>query len=102
MAQCLTWNVSRIKKNKRTWKQPSVAPPCVESHLKDVEFRGYCDYKQEHGFLAYILDRGLVLKKMKIFHGLKKSSSLDIRKQQILKTLSTLPRSSNTCQLLFD
>ncbi|MED6192471.1 hypothetical protein PIB30_010406 [Stylosanthes scabra] len=101
-AQRLTWNVSRLKKNKRAWKEPRIAPSCVESHLKDVEFRGYCDSKQEHGFLGYILHRGHVLKKMKImFHGLKKSPSVDIRKQQV-QTLSTLPRSSNTCQLLFD
>ncbi|MED6192470.1 hypothetical protein PIB30_010405 [Stylosanthes scabra] len=102
MAQCLTLNVSTIKKSKRTWTEPTLAPSCFGLYLKEVEFRGYCDSKEERAFLAYTLEKGLILKKMKIFHGLKKSSSVDIRKQQILKTLSTLPRSSNTCQLMFD
>ncbi|MED6204483.1 hypothetical protein PIB30_117415 [Stylosanthes scabra] len=78
MAQTLSLNVSTIKKRKRTRALPSVAPSCVESHLKDVEFRGYCDTKEERAFVAYILERGLVLKKMKILHGLKNSSEEDI------------------------
>ncbi|QHN75666.1 hypothetical protein HN51_053338 [Arachis hypogaea] len=89
------------RKRKRTcWTQPTVAPSCVESHLKTLEFRGYCDFEEERTFLAYFLERGLVLKKMKIFHGFR-NLSVD-KKHQILKTLCTLPRSSNICQLMFD
>ncbi|XLR42957.1 hypothetical protein S83_027617 [Arachis hypogaea] len=78
------------------WKLPTKDPDCVISHLKIFEFKGYQDSADEHGFVAYLLERGPILETMKI-HA---DPSLGPKyKKCIHKQLSRVPRSSKTCQL---
>ncbi|XP_052109932.1 F-box/FBD/LRR-repeat protein At4g26340 isoform X3 [Arachis duranensis] len=78
------------------WTLPMKDPDCVISHLKIFEFKGYQDSADEHAFVAYLLERGPILKTMKI-HAHR---SLGLKyKHRIRQELSTIPRSSKTCKL---
>ena len=80
-----------------SWTQPTGVPKCVISHLEILTFGRYQDYADEHEFVAYILERGLVLKTMEI-----RSHDMDLKKKHdVLKRLSLMPRGSNICQLEF-
>ncbi|XP_057733737.1 F-box/FBD/LRR-repeat protein At4g26340-like [Arachis stenosperma] len=101
MLQVLTLHnrekVSRLElEEPNCWTLPMKDPDCVISHLKIFEFKGYQDSADEHAFVAYLLEKGPILKTMKI-HA---DPSLGQRyKQRIHQELSTVPRSSKTCQL---
>ena len=82
-----------------SWTQPTSVPKCVTSHLEIFTFIRYHDYADEHEFVAYILERGLVLKRMEI---LSQVFGDQKEKHEILKGLSLIPRGSNMCQLEFD
>ncbi|MED6185827.1 hypothetical protein PIB30_060794 [Stylosanthes scabra] len=77
------------------WTQPNSIPNCVISHLYTFEYRGCHNTAEEHDFTAYILQRGLVLKTMRIhakaFYG--------FIKPEIYKELSEIPRGSSMCKL---
>ncbi|MED6185835.1 hypothetical protein PIB30_060801 [Stylosanthes scabra] len=78
------------------WILPTKDPDCVMSHLKTFEYKGYLDSADEHAFIAYLLERGPILKTMKIhvYRGLGLKN-----KQRIRQEFSTLPRSSKACKL---
>ncbi|MED6144433.1 hypothetical protein PIB30_015646 [Stylosanthes scabra] len=101
MLQVLTLHnrekVSDVKpKEPSCWILPPKDPDCVISHLKTFEYKGYLESADEHAFIAYILERGPILKTMKIqvYRGLGLKN-----KQRIRQELSTLPRSSKACKL---
>ncbi|QHO33244.1 F-box/LRR-repeat protein [Arachis hypogaea] len=52
--------------NQKSMLQPTSVPNCVTSHLNTFEFGGYEDSLEEHAFVAYILQNGLVLVRMMI------------------------------------
>ncbi|XP_020988037.1 putative FBD-associated F-box protein At5g56440 isoform X1 [Arachis duranensis] len=79
-------------------RPPSMVPNCLTSHLRSFEFRGYQDSTDEREFIAYILQRGLVLKTVTIH--LKSDFDLET-KYIIVKGLSAIPRGSPICQLNF-
>ncbi|MED6144435.1 hypothetical protein PIB30_015648 [Stylosanthes scabra] len=85
--------------NQKTMLQPTSVPNCVTSHLKIFEFRGYHNSPEEHEFIAYILQNGLVLMRMMIHT----HTSYGVKvKDHIFKELSILPRSSNVCEIIVD
>ncbi|RYR40697.1 hypothetical protein Ahy_A09g046436 [Arachis hypogaea] len=73
------------------WTQPL---SCIVSHLNTVEYRGYLNTPEEHEFTTYILQRGLVLKTMRIHakHNLRLECG-------IYKALSEIQRVSSMCRL---
>ncbi|XP_020967265.1 F-box protein At4g09920-like isoform X3 [Arachis ipaensis] len=77
---------------------PTMVPNCVTSYLKSFEFGEYQDTADEHEFIAYLLQRGLVLKNLTIHL----ESNLDQEtKYNIVKGLSAIPKGSTICQLNF-
>ncbi|XP_025677897.1 F-box/LRR-repeat protein At3g59200-like [Arachis hypogaea] len=77
---------------------PTMVSNCVTSHLKSFEFREYENSADEREFIEYLLQRGLVLKRVTIHL----NSYLDQEtKYDIVKELSAIPRGSTTCQLNF-
>ncbi|XLQ98832.1 putative FBD-associated F-box protein At5g38570 isoform X1 [Arachis ipaensis] len=78
------------------WTLPMKDPDCVISHLKIFEFNGYQDSADEYAFVAYLLERGPILKTLKIYA----HRNLGLKyKHCIRQALSTIPRSSKTCKL---
>ncbi|MED6188465.1 hypothetical protein PIB30_086198 [Stylosanthes scabra] len=77
---------------------PTMVPNCLLSHLKSLEFREYRDSPDEHEFIAYLLQRGLVLKTVTIH--LKHDFNIET-KYDIARGLSAIPRVSPICQLNF-
>ncbi|XP_020986058.1 putative FBD-associated F-box protein At5g56700 [Arachis duranensis] len=75
------------------WTQPLSVPNCIVSHLNTVEYRGYQDTPEEHEFTAYILQRGLVLKTMRIH---AKYDDLGLKRHM---ALSEIQRGSSMCRL---
>ncbi|KAI4353785.1 hypothetical protein L6164_002712 [Bauhinia variegata] len=81
-----------------TWLNPLPIAKCVLSHLKSLSFGGYQGLECELGFVGYILKNAQVLGNMTIYC----ASPLEaMPKHQIMKILSTVPRKSATCQVLF-
>nr|XP_025677901.1 putative FBD-associated F-box protein At5g56440 [Arachis hypogaea] len=77
---------------------PTTVPNCVTSCLKSFEFREYQDSANEHEFIAYLLQRGLVLNTVTIH---LKSNLDQETKCNIVRGLSAIPRGSTICQLTF-
>ncbi|XLT71558.1 hypothetical protein HN873_027984 [Arachis hypogaea] len=77
---------------------PTMVSNCVTSHLKSFEFREYENSADEREFIEYLLQRGLVLKRVTIhlYYYLDQETKYDI-----VKELSAIPRGSTTCQLNF-
>ncbi|XP_020972779.1 putative F-box/FBD/LRR-repeat protein At5g56810 [Arachis ipaensis] len=77
---------------------PTMVPNCVTSHLKNFEFIEYQDAADEHEFIAYLLQGGLVLETVNI----QFKSKLDLEtKYNIVQGLSAIPRGSTICRLKF-
>ncbi|QHN75935.1 hypothetical protein HN51_053571 [Arachis hypogaea] len=92
--------LSYLNPHKRNgWRQPSSVPNCIVSHLNTVEYRGYQNTPEEHEFTAYILQRGLVLKTMRIH---AKYYCPHYLKWEISQALSEIQRGSNMCRLEID
>ncbi|RYR40693.1 hypothetical protein Ahy_A09g046434 [Arachis hypogaea] len=85
--------------NQKSMLQPTSVPNCVTSHLNTFEFGGYEDSLEEHAFVAYILQNGLVLVRMMIHTYTSYGEKI---KDHIFKELSIVPRGSNKCQLTVD
>ncbi|MED6137219.1 hypothetical protein PIB30_062995 [Stylosanthes scabra] len=77
---------------------PTMVPNCVISHLKSFEYRQYQDSSDEREFIAYVLQRGLILEKVTIH---VKYNLDQATKEDIVMKLSALPRGSTICQLNF-
>ncbi|MED6144450.1 hypothetical protein PIB30_015659 [Stylosanthes scabra] len=77
---------------------PTMVPNCVTSHLKSFEYRQYQDSADEPDFIAYVLQRGLVLKTVTIH---VESDFDQSTKDDITRELSAIPEGSTICQLNF-
>ncbi|MED6144456.1 hypothetical protein PIB30_015665 [Stylosanthes scabra] len=99
--QRLLINISPIEMVEFEYMGPTPAtmvPNCVTSHLESFEYTGYQDSADEREFIAYVLERGLLLKTATI----RLKSNLDqATKDEILRKLSAIPRCSTTCQFNF-
>ncbi|XP_020967230.1 FBD-associated F-box protein At5g60610-like isoform X2 [Arachis ipaensis] len=85
----------RNSHKRNDWTQPLSVPNCIVSHLNTVEYRGYQDTPEEHEFTAYILQKGLVLKTMRIH---AKYDNLDLKRRRYM-ALSEIQRGSSMCRL---
>ncbi|MED6185825.1 hypothetical protein PIB30_060792 [Stylosanthes scabra] len=79
------------------WTQPNSIPKCVISHLNTFEYGGCYNTAEEHDFIAYILQKGLVLKTMRI-HA-KAKAFYGFVKPELYEALSNIPRGSSMCRL---
>ncbi|XVF78330.1 hypothetical protein PTKIN_Ptkin14bG0123600 [Pterospermum kingtungense] len=82
----------------RRWELPKLVPICLETSLKRARFN-FEGLEGELEMVEYILKNAKVLRTMEIYTGNDLSSD---SKLCLLKKLSMLPRSSETCQLSFD
>ncbi|MED6144454.1 hypothetical protein PIB30_015663 [Stylosanthes scabra] len=73
---------------------PTMVPNCVTSHLKSFEYRQYQDSADERGFIAYVLQGGLVLKTVTIH---VESDFDQSTKDDIIRKLSAIPKGSTIC-----
>ncbi|XP_020967238.1 FBD-associated F-box protein At5g56370-like isoform X1 [Arachis ipaensis] len=90
---------SYLNSHKRNdWTQPLSVPNCIVSDLSTVEYRGYRNTPEEHEFTAYILQKGLVLKTMRIH---AKYCDLPL-KGEVFKALSKIQRGSSMCRVEVD
>ncbi|MED6118892.1 hypothetical protein PIB30_006683 [Stylosanthes scabra] len=80
---------------------PTMVPNCVTSHLKSFEYTGYQDSADEYEFIAYVLQRGLVLKTVTIDFDHFKYLFHQATKDNVIMKLSAIPRGSTICQLNF-
>ncbi|WZZ08857.1 hypothetical protein YC2023_094778 [Brassica napus] len=81
------------------WKGPSSVPECLMSHLHTFKWKNYNTKDEEKKIVAYILNNARQLKIVGI------SGSRYYSKEERLKKLNelvSLPRASNSCQLLVD
>ncbi|XP_045797921.1 FBD-associated F-box protein At3g52670-like [Trifolium pratense] len=97
MLQVLITQNDKKESTSPEWTTQSTVPNCILSHLTYIQFKGYEGCPDELLFAEYILQNGLVLKKMSIA-----DISVDILKYYILRRLSNVPRASRLCQLTFD
>ncbi|MED6118895.1 hypothetical protein PIB30_006686 [Stylosanthes scabra] len=74
---------------------PTMVPNCVSLHLKNFKYTEYRYPADEHEFIAYVLQKGLVLETVTICLSNKKTKDDHLRK------LSAIPRVSATCQINF-
>lgn len=81
---------------RKDWKNPNSIPKCVSSHLKRCEIRHYEGRNGDLQFARYILQNARFLQVMKL-----NVSSPSYGKSQIIEDLSSCPRSSEGCKLLF-
>ncbi|XLR42953.1 FBD-associated F-box protein At2g26860-like [Arachis duranensis] len=81
------------------WRQPRSVPKCIVSHLNTVEYRGYQNTPEEHEFTTYILQRGLVLKSMRIHAKYYFPRHL---KWEISQALSEIQMGSSMCRVEID
>ncbi|XLT36232.1 hypothetical protein HN873_067524 [Arachis hypogaea] len=89
------WCGSYLNSDKRNgWTHRLCIPNCIILHLNTIEHRGYLNTPEEHEFTAYLLQRGLMLKTMRI-HA---KYSLESR-SEIYETLFEIQRGSSMCRL---
>jgi len=80
------------------WTPTPCVPNCLVSHLTFIQFKGFRGFSDEVSFVEYVLQKGLALKTVIIA-----DISMDLnKKDDILKTLSDVPRAFGMCQLKFD
>ncbi|XP_023644856.1 probable FBD-associated F-box protein At1g32375 isoform X2 [Capsella rubella] len=80
------------------WSEPSSIPECVISSLETLEWVKYEGTEEEKDVSTFILRNAKCLKKATI----SSNSNDPNKKLQMLKELSSSPRRSPTCQLIFD
>ncbi|KAL0785092.1 hypothetical protein Bca101_001337 [Brassica carinata] len=78
------------------WKEPTVVPECLSTHLEIMEWRQYEGTEQERNVAAYILANTTCLKTATF------STRCRNKHHRMLRKLKKLNRVSETCQLLFD
>ncbi|XP_068339739.1 F-box/LRR-repeat protein At4g14103-like [Pyrus communis] len=83
-------------KNKlHEWCPPSIVPICLLSSLKSISVRGYKWRPDEMEVAKYMLEHGVVLKKVIVY-----TRSIPMEKQMELEQeFSKFPRASKTCQI---
>ncbi|KAF3545331.1 hypothetical protein DY000_02001216 [Brassica cretica] len=80
------------------WKEPTVVPECLSTHLEIMEWRQYEGTEQERNVAAYVLANATCLKTARFSTWPDRNNHHSI----ILRELKSLNRGSETCQLLFD
>ncbi|KAF3514212.1 hypothetical protein F2Q69_00001141 [Brassica cretica] len=78
------------------WKEPTVVPECLSTHLEIMEWRQYEGTKHERNVAAYVLANATCLKTATF------STRCRNKHHRMLRKLKKLNRVSETCQLLFD
>ncbi|CDY11914.1 BnaC03g13400D [Brassica napus] len=78
------------------WKEPTVVPECLSTHLEIMEWRQYEGTEQERNVAAYILANTTCLNTATF------STRCRNKHHRMLRKLKKLNRVSETCQLLFD
>lgn len=81
--------------------KPSTVPNCLVSHLSYMHIKGYQGDSSEMEFASYVLQNGLVLKKM-IISGVLLDQKKKWEKYRCLSKFSNMPRGSAVCQVTFD
>lgn len=90
------FNLTRCYVNK--WEDPEVVPECLLSHFTTCELRNYTHINCELPFAKYIMQNSRVLSTMAI----QTANYVDKNtKLQMLTELSSCPRISAACKLLF-
>ncbi|CAL5204683.1 unnamed protein product [Lathyrus oleraceus] len=90
------FNLTRCYVNK--WEDPEVVPECLLSHFTTCELRNYTHINCELPFAKYIMQNSRVLSTMAI----QTANYVDKNtKLQMLIELSSCPRISAACKLLF-
>ncbi|XP_058724554.1 F-box/FBD/LRR-repeat protein At4g00160-like [Vicia villosa] len=82
----------------KEWKDPEIVPECLLSHLTTCSFRNYTHIDCELRFAKYIMQNSRLLNTMTIQSDKLFDTNI---KLQILIDLSSCPRISPTCKLLF-
>ncbi|MED6136632.1 hypothetical protein PIB30_057731 [Stylosanthes scabra] len=85
--------VRKQKGESQGWTEPVDVPNCLVSHLEYVVFDMCLGSEEEKEFIAYILQKGLILKGVSIY--------ADPMGFNVEEELSLIPRASNTCYLRF-
>ncbi|CAA7032718.1 unnamed protein product [Microthlaspi erraticum] len=90
-------NLIPAAKPRPCWKEPSSVPGCFSSSLKTLTWANYEGREEEKQVAAFILRSASFLKKATI-----SSKATDPKeKLEMIKELSSSPRRSPTCQLIF-
>lgn len=89
----------RERKEGEKWRMPESVAKCVSSELRICQVRGFEGQECELEFARYILKNASVLQTLRVCS--VRASNYDA-KLRMLKKLSSYPRTSATCQLLFE
>lgn len=81
--------------------KPNTVPNCLVSHLSNMHIKGYQGDSSEMEFASYVLQNGLVLKKM-IISGVFLDQKKKWEKYRCVSKFSNMPRGSAVCQVTFD
>ena len=82
-------------------EKPNTVPISLVSHLSYMHIKGYQGDSSEMEFASYVLQNGLVLKKM-IISGVLLDQKKKWEKYRCLNKFSNMPRGSAVCQVTFD
>ncbi|CAH2069745.1 unnamed protein product [Thlaspi arvense] len=89
---------TRAQEPRPCWSEPISVPECVTSRLETLEWVSYGGAEEEKELVAFVLRSGHCVKKVTI-----SSNSTDPNKKlEMIKKLSSSPRRSPTCELIFD
>ncbi|VVB11712.1 unnamed protein product [Arabis nemorensis] len=92
-------HIRRAPSPRASWKQPITLPKGLLSHLETFKWELYEGSQKQKEVATFILKHAIRLKTVIIS---PKSTSTLLEKHEMLKELSSAPRGSSTCELLFD
>jgi hypothetical protein len=91
-------HIRRAPSPRASWKQPAL-PKCLLFHLETFKWELYEGSQKQKEVATFILKHAIRLKTAIIS---PKPTSTLLEKHEMLKDLSSSPRGSSTCELLFD
>ncbi|MED6136633.1 hypothetical protein PIB30_057732 [Stylosanthes scabra] len=91
----LTFFWHEDERDRLPWREPTDVPNCVASHLESVSVFVHYGSKKDTGFITYILQKGLLLKSVKIWVLLWGLKDLD-------REVSLVPTGSKMCQVEYE
>ncbi|CAI9102153.1 OLC1v1000375C1 [Oldenlandia corymbosa var. corymbosa] len=80
------------------WVDPKHIPKCLSSSLEEISISGFTGLTNEMEMIRFVLKHGEVIRRIK----LEPSDECVENKFQMLRKISTFPRSSRTCVVQFD
>ncbi|KAG7534464.1 Leucine-rich repeat 2 [Arabidopsis thaliana x Arabidopsis arenosa] len=92
-------HIRRAPSPRACWKQPVSLPKCLLFHLETFKWELYEGSQKQKEVATFILKHAIRLKTAIIS---PKPTSTLLEKHEMLKELSSSPRGSSTCELLFD